>query len=78
MKPTQAELAVLFQHHTPPPDAGARIGHIRHILMQASEAVLTLMPECEETQLFVWKMCEAMYHANAGVAREQARISLRV
>ena len=75
MKPSQIELAVLFQHHTPPPEAGSRIGHIRHILMQASEAVLSLMPECDETQLFVDKMCEAMYHANAGVAREQARLA---
>jgi hypothetical protein len=73
MKPSRAELSILFSHHTPPPDAGQRIGIVRRVLLAAADEVLDQIPDCPEVELFVNKMCEAMYHANAGIARQQAR-----
>lgn len=73
MKPANKDLEILFNHHTPTPHDGVAIGFVRGVLRQATSDVLAKMPECPEVDLFVNKMCEAMYHANAGIARRAAR-----
>jgi hypothetical protein len=67
---TYADLEKRFTYH-PPTDAKVQIHQgIREELLATAESIGILLPEGREKSLFLTKLEEAMFWANAAVARE--------
>lgn len=69
---TSDELSRRFNHHPPKDDETAeRHGEVRSVLFNAAEALVTLTgPSTREQSLAITKLEEAMFWANAAIARE--------
>lgn len=70
---TQVELHKRFDHHPPSSEAvGVSHGLVRQIMREATSAILQNIPaDSREASVFVTKMEEAMFWANAAIARNQ-------
>lgn len=69
----QQDLDNRFAYHVPKTDR-TKDSHqqVREVLRKATGDVLKLFPDgCRESSVFVTKMEEAMFWANAGLARNQ-------
>lgn len=66
----RAELAHRFQYH-PPTNPGAREAHedVRETLGAVTQKLVPMLPAGREAATFVTKMEEAMFWANAAIAR---------
>lgn len=69
---TSDELAVRFHHHPPRDDETAdRHSQVRGVLFNAAEELVALTgPSTREQALVITKLEEAMFWANAAIARE--------
>ena len=60
-----------FKHHAPPnEDVIAAHATVRSVLLNAAMCVCELVPDGREQSTLVTKLEEAMFWANAGIARE--------
>lgn len=59
-----------FKHHPPDEVAVSRHSFVRKTLLDASLNVVEALSEGREKSLFLTKMEEAMFWANASIARE--------
>ena len=64
------DLDMRFNHHAPPNEAVAGLhGLVRQTLREAAASVLSCTPAGREQAVFLTKLEEAMFWANAAIAR---------
>lgn len=65
------ELRNRFEYH-PPKDKNVQLAHesVRIVLYRAAESLDSLLPESREKSLAITKLEEAMFWANASIARD--------
>lgn len=68
------DLANRFMYHAPNDDAKARHEKVREILGACASAMSQLMPPTRELSLVHTKLEEAMFWANAGIARNHDKL----
>ena len=59
-----------FAHHVPDGDKASRHAHVRAAMKAAARDILQVTPFCRELSLALTKLEEAMFWANAAIARE--------
>lgn len=69
-KPSIADLKHRFAHHPPYGDRGDRHGDVRQACFDAAEKLVDATPEGREQALALTKLEEAMFWANAAIARQ--------
>ncbi len=70
LDPASADvLADRIRYHKPSDEGVQRIAQIRRVILEASRTVAAVVPEGREQSLAFTKLEEAMYWANAGIAR---------
>lgn len=67
----QRDLDVRFTYHAPKPGQAERYGQIRDSGKALAELVLQLCPPSRETSLALTKIEEAIFWANAAIARNE-------
>lgn len=68
--PQRADLEQRFDYHQPPsPAAGQMHGWMRRACLEAAVVVAAVAPRCREQSLALTKLEEAMFWANAALAR---------
>lgn len=70
-KPTIERLENRFQHHAPKGDQGDRYGNVRHAILQAAVACVSLTPVSPEQTRALNALDEAMFLFNAAIARNE-------
>jgi hypothetical protein len=65
-----ADLRNRIKYHRPDEDAISRIALMRRQALEWAEDVLGLVPEGREQALAITKIEEALFWANAGIARD--------
>jgi len=65
----QARLDWDFGYHSPNPERGAQHDAMRKAVLELAIVVNNTLPECREKSLAITKLEEAMFWANAGIAR---------
>lgn len=69
----QEDLNNRFAHHPPKTQKTAeQFSSVRGILLDAASKLVAITPTSREQSLMVTKLEEAMFHANAAIARNQA------
>lgn len=58
-----------FRHHSPTPERISDLENVREVLRTAAHALNAICPEGREKSLAITKLEEAMFHANASIAR---------
>lgn len=73
MKMTSESMADRFKHHPPRGGTGDEDRHesVREAVHRAAEELRYLLPESREASLAVTKLEEAMFWANAALARNR-------
>lgn len=56
-------------YHPPNGEAITRHGLVRNIIAEAMKTISTVVPDCREQSVALTKIEEAMFWANAGIAR---------
>lgn len=71
--PLDPDLHHRFAYHSPPDDETAqRHENVRAILENTAQQISMFLPDGREKALFVTKLEEAMFWANAAIARSNA------
>jgi hypothetical protein len=70
-EPTKADLAKRFTYHAPKGDQAVRYQDIRTIFKLAAADVVQRTPQSREQSLALTKLEEAMFWANAAIARNE-------
>lgn len=68
---TEAEIARRFNYHAPTPEKAAMHAEMRRSIGQTAQQVVDTCPPCRETSLAVTALEEAMFWANAALARPE-------
>jgi hypothetical protein len=68
----RAEIARRFTYTAPDEDRARKHGIIRASLASVAEGLVVALPNCRETSLAVTALEEAMFWANAALARPEA------
>lgn len=63
------ELARRYNHHVPNGVQGEKLGRVRDLMREAAARVVELVPPGREQATALTKLEEAMFWANAGIAR---------
>ena len=72
MESDEARIENVFSFHPPAdPSVAQRHEHVRDALKLAAVALVGLVPECQERDVALDKLREAMMWANAGIACNQ-------
>ena len=66
---TDAELAKRFSYHPPNPTTVAKYGGMREFFKGLAEHIIDTTPESREQSLALTHLEEAMFWANAAIAR---------
>lgn len=66
-----ADLVKRFYHHPPKGDQGERYGEMRHMHLVLAQHVVKATPPSREQSLAITKIEEAMFWANAAIARNE-------
>lgn len=66
---TNAELENRFNYHAPTEDTKWRFERIRADLLEVAQTIVELTPESREQSLAITHLEDAMYSANAAIAR---------
>lgn len=66
---THEELLNRFRHHPPQGDQVDRYARVRGAALALAQEINRIAPECREKSLAITKLEEAMFWANAGIAR---------
>lgn len=69
--PTLDELKIRFMHHAPRGDQAERYEAIRGKALDFAKHVIMETPPCREQSLALTKLEEAMFFANAAIARRE-------
>jgi hypothetical protein len=68
---TKADLQNRFTYHAPKPDQPARYVALRDQAKALAEQIVALTPPSREQSLAITKLEEAIFWANAGIARNE-------
>lgn len=71
MSKPRLDLENMFTHHAPFGDQADRYTSIRSALKAAAQIVVNLTPESPEQTIAIRKLEEAMFYANAAIARNE-------
>jgi hypothetical protein len=71
-KISKAEIARRFAYFAPDADRARQHGIIRASLASVAEGLVVALPNCRETSLAITALEEAMFWANAALARPDA------
>lgn len=69
MKPTTEDLKNRFDYHAPKQHQPEQYAHIRCRLREIAGDITALCPDCRELSTALTKLEEAMFWANAAIAR---------
>lgn len=70
-KPTDAQLEQRFAHHPPKEDQAARYNAIRTKMCETAKFIRDRTPVCPEQTRAINALDEAMFLANAAIARSE-------
>lgn len=70
---TRDELNRRFDYHPPSPEAADTHASVRWVIKDVAIYLLGLMPESREASLAITKLEEALFWANAAIARNQPK-----
>lgn len=74
MKPTREEIFHRCHYHPPSKDAMILHENTREDIEDLMNVFVSRLPECRETSLALTKLEEAMFWANAAIARNHDKI----
>ena len=73
-KLTAAEIAKRMAHHPPTQPAVSYHEFIREVITATTESLNNKLPPCRETERALTKLEEALFWANAAIARNHDRL----
>lgn len=72
---TFEEIQNRVNYHRPTEEAVGRHERVRGVIFEALEKISEAVPPCREQSLAITKLEEAMFWANAGIARNHDKLS---